>query len=287
MSDTHVVWHKCYLPLAKITVSTGTYSTSQTSSNDSPHNKRKGNYYQSPNATNYRTETDDRSPVLRIKDVYPRSDFSHTGSEFFHPGSRIRIKEFKYFNHKWFLSSRKYVRVVYPGSGSWIGILTFYPSRIQGQKSTGSLIHPQHCRSQYTKWQSKTVIRKRVVSYLQLQNVKRKESSAYLHHGGLGEGPVRILDNPDGAQVVEHPTLTLEEGRLLLHQLYLQVLLVTVLLQINKKMHIYCRFTNIQNFKETCTYKDYADCLMVHFSVISCWYTLAGLLLSIFPIWAL
>jgi hypothetical protein len=28
---------------------------------------------------------------------------------FFHPGSRIRIKEFKYFNpKKWFLSSRKY-----------------------------------------------------------------------------------------------------------------------------------------------------------------------------------
>jgi len=48
-------------------------------------------------------------------------------------------------------------------------------------------------------------------------------------------------------------------------------------------MHIYCGFTNIQNFKETCINKDYADCLMVHFSVISCWYTLAGLLLGIFP----
>jgi hypothetical protein len=30
-------------------------------------------------------------------------------SEFFYPGSQIRIKEFKYFNpKKWFLSSRKY-----------------------------------------------------------------------------------------------------------------------------------------------------------------------------------
>ncbi len=39
---------------------------------------------------------------LRIRDVYP-------WSEFFHPGSRIRIKELKYFNHKkLFLSSRKY-----------------------------------------------------------------------------------------------------------------------------------------------------------------------------------
>ncbi len=46
---------------------------------------------------------------------------------FFHSGSRIRIKEFKYFNpKKWFLSSRKYDQ----GSSSRIRILTFYPSRI-------------------------------------------------------------------------------------------------------------------------------------------------------------
>ncbi len=45
----------------------------------------------------------------------------------FHPGSRIRVKEFKYFNpKKWFLSSRKYD----PGCAFWILILTFYPSRI-------------------------------------------------------------------------------------------------------------------------------------------------------------
>ncbi len=31
------------------------------------------------------------------------------GSDFFHPGSRIRIKEFKYLaQKKWFLRSRKY-----------------------------------------------------------------------------------------------------------------------------------------------------------------------------------
>jgi hypothetical protein len=46
---------------------------------------------------------------------------------FFYPGSRIRIKEFKYFNPKnCFLSSRKYD----PGCSSRIRILTFYPSRI-------------------------------------------------------------------------------------------------------------------------------------------------------------
>jgi hypothetical protein len=59
------------------------------------------------------------------------------GSDFFpsripdpnclHPGSRIRIKEFTYFNSKkWFLRSRKY----YPGCSSRIRMLTFYPSRI-------------------------------------------------------------------------------------------------------------------------------------------------------------
>jgi hypothetical protein len=77
--------------------------------------------------------------VLRIRDVYPGSrinpnfsipdpNFFHPGSEFFpsrilgpyfsiqgpgseyfYPGSRIRIKKFKHFNPKiWFLSSRKY-----------------------------------------------------------------------------------------------------------------------------------------------------------------------------------
>ncbi len=46
---------------------------------------------------------------------------------FFHPGSRISIKEFKYFNpKKLFLSSTKYD----PGCTSRNRILTFYPSRI-------------------------------------------------------------------------------------------------------------------------------------------------------------
>jgi hypothetical protein len=61
-------------------------------------------------------------------DFFP-SAFRDPGSEFFHPGSRIRIKEFKYFNpKKWFLSSRKYD----PGCSSRIRIriLTFYPSPI-------------------------------------------------------------------------------------------------------------------------------------------------------------
>ncbi len=55
-------------------------------------------------------------PVLRIRDVFPDPGSQFFPSRipdpnFFHPGSgsRIRIKEFKYFNpKKWFLSSRKY-----------------------------------------------------------------------------------------------------------------------------------------------------------------------------------
>ncbi len=61
-------------------------------------------------------------PVLRIRDVYP-------GSEFF--PSWIPIKEFKYFDLKnWFLSPRKYD----PGCSSLISDPdpVFYPSRIQG-----------------------------------------------------------------------------------------------------------------------------------------------------------
>jgi hypothetical protein len=51
-----------------------------------------------------------RPSVLRIRDVYPRSDFfSIPDPNFFHPVSRILIKEFKYLTpKKLFLSSRKY-----------------------------------------------------------------------------------------------------------------------------------------------------------------------------------
>ncbi len=69
---------------------------------------------------------------------------------FFHPGSRIRIKEFKYFNPKqWFLSSRKYD----PGCSSRIRIPDpdFLPIPDPGVKKApdpGSRIpdpDPQHC----------------------------------------------------------------------------------------------------------------------------------------------
>jgi hypothetical protein len=73
--------------------------------------------------------------VLRIRDVYPGSDF------FFVPDPRIRIKEFKFFiPKKWFLWSRKYD----PGCSSRIRILTFHPSRIQRSKRH-RIPDPQHC----------------------------------------------------------------------------------------------------------------------------------------------
>ncbi len=81
------------------------------------------------------------SPVLRIRDVYPGSEFFQSripadesrvknipGSRVKNiPGSRIRIKELKYFNpKKMFPSSWKYD----PKCSSRIRILIFYPSRI-------------------------------------------------------------------------------------------------------------------------------------------------------------
>ncbi len=69
---------------------------------------------------------------------------------FFHHGSRIRNKEFKYFKpKKWFLSSQKDDPGLSSRIGSRILILTFYPSQIpildprsrsRGQKGTGSQI---------------------------------------------------------------------------------------------------------------------------------------------------
>jgi hypothetical protein len=84
--------------------------------------------------------------VMRIRDVYPGSQiriFSIPDPNFFHPGSRIRIKEFKYFNpKKLFLSSRKHD----PCCSSRIRILIFNPFRIPdpGDKKAPDP-DPQHC----------------------------------------------------------------------------------------------------------------------------------------------
>ncbi len=61
--------------------------------------------------------------MLQIRDVYPRSRIRNFSLP--DPGSRIRIKEFKYFNpKKWFLSSRK----CNPGSSFRIRILNTAPT---------------------------------------------------------------------------------------------------------------------------------------------------------------
>jgi hypothetical protein len=66
----------------------------------------------------------------------PDPTFFHPGSDLF--PSRIRVKEFKYFNpKKWFLRSRNYD----PGCSSRIPDPDFYSSRIPdpgGQEGTGS-----------------------------------------------------------------------------------------------------------------------------------------------------
>ncbi len=97
--------------------------------------------------------------MWRIRDVYPGSDFFPSripDPNCLHPGSRILIKEFKYFNpqkSKKMVSKllKNLIRVVHPGSR--IRMLTFsHPgSRIQGSKSTQSRIpdpDPQHCQHQ-------------------------------------------------------------------------------------------------------------------------------------------
>jgi hypothetical protein len=64
--------------------------------------------------------------------------FSIPDPDFFHPGSRVRIKESKYLNpKKLFLSSRKY------DLGCPSQILFCYPFRIQGSKRH-RIPDPQH-----------------------------------------------------------------------------------------------------------------------------------------------
>ncbi len=67
--------------------------------------------------------------------------------------SRIRIKEFKYFNLKFFLSSRKYD----PGCSSRTRTLNFYPSRIAGSKGNGSGSATLPVTSLFRRQQTKTL----------------------------------------------------------------------------------------------------------------------------------
>ncbi len=90
--------------------------------------------------------------MWRIRDVYLGSRiqlFPIPDPNCLHPGSRILIKEFKYFNpkkgkKKWFLSSKKYD----PCCSSRIRMLTFSHPGSRGLKDTQSRIpdpDPQYC----------------------------------------------------------------------------------------------------------------------------------------------
>ncbi len=99
------------------------------------------------------------SRILNSESECFPSQIQDTGSKFFSswipwsriwifsircPGSRMHIKEFKYFNQKnGFSALRNMIQVFHPGSGSRVCILTFYlsqipildpRSRIQGSK---------------------------------------------------------------------------------------------------------------------------------------------------------
>ncbi len=114
--------------------------------------------------------------MLRIRDVYP-------GSDFFHPGSRIRIEEYKYFNPKnCFLSSRNYD----PGCSS--RILIFYPLGSRGQKGTGSRIRIRNTASTPLSLGS-TPTGDCVVHGAVLLGPGMGEGEPVPHLGGNGEAP--------------------------------------------------------------------------------------------------
>jgi hypothetical protein len=86
---------------------------------------------------------------MRIRDVYPGSEFFPSriqiysipdpGSKFFPTGSRIHIKEFKYFNPKKMVSEHSEIwsglLIPDPDPGSWSWLYTHPGSR--AQKGTG------------------------------------------------------------------------------------------------------------------------------------------------------
>ncbi len=71
----------------------------------------------------YRGSDNVGTAVLQIRDVYPGPECCPSwilDPIFSHPGSRVRLKEFKYFNPRnCFQALGNMIRVVHPGSGSW------------------------------------------------------------------------------------------------------------------------------------------------------------------------
>ncbi len=89
----------------------------------------------------------------------PDPNFSIPDPFFFQPGSRIRIKDFKYFNpKKWFLSTQKYD----PGCSSRILILLFTHPGSRGQKGTGSRIRIRNTAS-------RTLLQIRISTYQEIE----------------------------------------------------------------------------------------------------------------------
>ncbi len=110
---------------------------------------------------------------------------------FFHPGSRIRIKVFKYFN-------QNMIRVVHPASGSWL----FTHPGSRGHKGTGSRI-----RISNTKFfnASKGYFLKANIKEgeVEITNKKKIEKNAFSMMRNYG---IRWLVGPAGCKV-ERKTL--------------------------------------------------------------------------------
>ncbi len=112
------------------------------------HNSQNCRFTETPHLPGPEQERGNRCHAARYSQHPPPKINTHTyqccGSgmfipdpNFFHPGSRIRIKEFRYFNQKnCFLALGNMIRVVHSGSGLWF----FTHPGSRGQKGTGSRI---------------------------------------------------------------------------------------------------------------------------------------------------
>ncbi len=122
--------------------------------------------------------------VLRIRDVYPGSDFFHSGSwiqGWQDPGSGSATKNFSIFNAKnlyWVLKNR--IRNVHPGSR--ILAPDFFPSRIQGPNSTCRIpdSDPQHWTEKKKKEQARKGYRN---SYFSVSNPVRMDPHWFVSPG--------------------------------------------------------------------------------------------------------
>ncbi len=144
----------------------------------------------------------------------PGSDFFPSripDPTFFHPGSRIRIKEFKYFNpSKWFLSSKKY------DLGCSSRILFFLPipdPGSRGQKGTGARIRIRNSvynNTKYIEYHIKASIY-RTIKYPTHKKLSVAHLSIFLTHNWTNFRILRYKSQSFGSGLKHSPKLQIFE----------------------------------------------------------------------------